>query len=349
LITTKKKWVFILIIAAIAAILFFIIHHRDTATQLKVQSPAIPVRIKKPIQQSLTQTANATGYLIANKSTIISPRAAGYVKKIFFHEGEAVKKGDVLFQLDDQTQADTLASAKAAADVSKLQYDRDKIYLSKGFITQDLFYSAKVTWEQNEAALKTAETNYTQRKIRAPFAGMLGSLAISIGDYVNPGATLTTLVDNHHLRVEYALPVKYLNQIKLNQVVKIKSTTNLNTIDAKVSYISPAVNQNTQNISVHARINNTALQFKPGEYVSITQEIGLHKNTLLVPEQSIIASINGYSVFIVKKNKAVRVTVKTGEHINGNVIITQGLKITDKVIVAGQDDLKNNQSITIEK
>lgn len=343
--TKYKKISLISAVILIAVILFFVHRHRE-ATPVNTGLPTIPVRVQKPIQQSLKQTISATGYLIANKSATITPRASGYIKQIFFHEGKTVKTGDVLFQLDDQTEKDALDSAKAAADVSQLQYDRDKTFLKKGFITQDLFYSAKVTWEQNQATLKTAETNYAQRKIRAPFSGMLGSLAVSVGDFVNAGATLTTLVDNKHLRVEYALPVKYINQLKLNQVVQIKSATNKNTSTATVSYVSPAVNQATQNISVHARINNTAQQFKPGEYVSVAQDIGLQKNKLLVPEQSVMAAINGYSVFVAKNNKAIRVNVKIGEHINGNVVIMKGLKPTDDVIVAGQDNLKNNQPIS---
>ena len=69
------------------------------------------MRVEKPIQQSLAITANATGSLVADKSTIITPRASGYIRAILFHEGETVKAGQVLFQLDSQAQQDALTAA----------------------------------------------------------------------------------------------------------------------------------------------------------------------------------------------------------------------------------------------
>jgi len=165
---------------------------------------------------------------------------------------------------------------------------------------------------------------------------------------VNPGNTLTTLVDNQHLRVEYALPVKELNHIKLNQTIDITDALRKNKIAAVVSYISPAVDANTQTISVHANINNSAQLFKPGEYVTVIQQIGLGKNTLLIPEESVLASINGYHVFTVKNNKAINTPVKMGDRINGNVIIKSGLTSNDVVIIAGENQVKNGVSVTMQ-
>ncbi|EKD45152.1 MAG: acriflavin resistance periplasmic protein [uncultured bacterium] len=99
---------------------------------------------------------------------------------------------------------------------------------------------------------------------------------------------------------------------------------------------------------MHAKVNNTAALFKPGEYVTITQNLGSDKNVLLAPEQSVLATINGYSVFIAKNNKAVRVPVTLGSRVKGDVEITAGLKLNDALIVAGQSQLKNNAPIKID-
>ncbi|OGT43885.1 MAG: hypothetical protein A3F13_04765 [Gammaproteobacteria bacterium RIFCSPHIGHO2_12_FULL_40_19] len=343
----KKK----LIIASIITLIFIVIiihhHKKNNPNNTSNTLSSIPVRVEKPIQQSLSQTANATGYLIAKKSTTITPRTSGYIQLIYPHEGQTVTAGQILFQLDNQAEKNALAAAQATYELSQLQYNRNKKFLQKGYITQDMYYASEVTFKQNQAALETAETNLANRSITAPFDGTMGALSASLGDYVNPGTALTRLVDNKHLRVEYALPVKDLSQLQLNQSVTISDESNNNKINATVTYISPAIDQNTQTIAVHATIDNQAQIFKPGEYVTIMQNLGPQKNALLVPEQSVLASINGYHVFIVKDNKAIKVPVKMGDRMNGNVVITAGLSPNDPVIIAGENEVKNNQVVSI--
>lgn len=344
------------IILIVSAILIFLIallvhHHAKKVDMLDQQQAAnnkpILVRVQKPIQQSLAITAKATGTLIADKSTIITPRASGYIRAIRFHEGDQVKTNQVLFELDSQTQKNALTAAQAAYALSKVVYDRDARFLKRGFITQDMYYSAKATLKQNEAALQTAQTNLKDRTITAPFSGTVGSLSVSLGDYVNPGNTLTTLTDNKQLRVKYALPAKQLNAIQLNQSVSVVDPANRNHIIATVSYISPTVDANTQTIAVHANINNKKGLFKPGEYVTVSQKLGSEKNALLVPQQSVLASINGYHVFVVKNNKIKQVPVKIGDQENGNVVIQSGLAPTDQVVIAGENEVKPNQTVSI--
>lgn len=345
----RNKKIMFTLLAIIILTALIIHHHKKYEKNARpIAMATIPVRVSHPLQQSLPTTVSAPGYLIAKKSTIITPRASGYIKGIYFHEGNAVKTGDVLFQLDQQTQKNALAAAKATAELSQLEYERDKKFLAKGYVTQDLVYSAQVTYKQNQAALKTAQTNLAQRRITAPFNGAAGALSVSLGDYVNPGNTLTTLVDNTHLRVAYTLPVKDLTQIQLNQPVSIADPNNKSHTNAAVSYVAPAVNQSTQTIAVHAQVDNTAHLFKPGEYVTVTQILGSQKNALLIPEQTLQAAVDGYSVFIVKNNKAVSVPVKIGKRIGGNVVITNGLKSTDQVIVEGENEVKNGQMVSIQ-
>lgn len=346
--TMRKKIIITTIIILIAAILFLIHYHREHAKKNTVIAPIL-VHVQTPIQKTIPETISATGYLIAINSASISPRTTEYISAIKVHEGEAVKAGQVLFELNNQNELQALHAAKAAVSLNQLQYDQNKNLVKKGFVSKSAFYTAKANLKQAISSLQTAQINLENCTVTAPFDGTVGSLPVSIGQNVSPTTTLTTLVDNQHLRVEYTVPAKYLNQIQLKQTLNIKGADGKNTLSASVSYISPSVDQTTQDISVHAHVNNIAQKFKPGEYVSITQDIGAQKNRLLIPEQSVMASINGYSVFVAEKNKAKRVEVKLGQHISGNVIVLSGLKMTDQVIVAGQDELKSGQAITVIK
>src|SRR3990167_5590652 len=180
----KRKSLIISTIIAIMLIVFIIHHHKKTPKTPSI--PAVSVRIKKPIQQNITQTTATTGSLVADKSAAITPRASGYITAISFQEGQTVKTGQVLFQLDSQTQQNALTAAQASFALSQLQFDRDAQFLKKGFITQDMFYTAKVALKQNQAKLQDAQTDLADRAITAPFDGTICGLLVSLGGFVNP-------------------------------------------------------------------------------------------------------------------------------------------------------------------
>lgn len=343
--TRKKIIVLTAIILLCLCLLSYFYSHKNK--NHKPTIPPIPVKVATPTQKMLSENLKSTGYIEAKENTNITPLAAGYIRQINFHEGESVQQGTLLFQLDSATQRDAYNSAKAAAAISERVYLRDKMLLKKGFITQDLYFSAKETYQQNEATLQTAMTNLNDRSIKAPFTGTLGAINTSLGDYVTPGTTLTTLVDNAHLRAIYTLPATALNEIKLNAPVTILASTGKATLKTTVSYVAPALDQSSQTLSVHAAFNNTNNLFKPGEYIAVTQYLGTQKNALLIPEQSLLAAIDGYSVFILKNNHAITTPVKIGARDNGMVVIRKGLTPNDQVIIAGQNEVKNNQLVTL--
>ena len=98
-----------------------------------------------------------------------------------------VKAGTVLIQLDDRKQEDDLTAAKANAELSQLQYERDLKALKKGLILQATLYSDKVAYDKNEVIVKTNQTSLEDMTLTAPFDGYLGAKQFSLGDYVKPG------------------------------------------------------------------------------------------------------------------------------------------------------------------
>ncbi len=332
----------ILIIAAL--LIFQHVKNKKTIAEI---APAKLVQIAPVTIKMLPKTIQTSGNLIADNNTIITPRVSGYIKAINVTEGQSVQAGAVLFQLDQDKEKDALRAAKANYQLSAAELIGDKSLLKKNYIARDDYATAIVTAKQNQAAMDTAETNLIDRQICAPFSGTISSISASPGQLVNPGVKLTELVDTQHLRIEYTLPVKSLSEVKLNQPVMIKDLSGKNSLVGTVSYISPDINQQTQMLSVHASVNNPNQLFKPGEYVNITQILSSSVQTILVPEQSISGAQDHYSVFIVKNNKAVRVTVTIGDRSNGFVVIKSGLTPQDQIITSEMDELHTGQAVKV--
>lgn len=342
----SKKIIITSAVAVVVLIGIGVLSHKKTPSV-----PAIPptaVQLSAVSVADVPLTATAAGNLVANQQTDISPKIGGYITKISFKEGDFITANAVLFQLDDEKEQNDLAAAKADAGLSALQYAREVKAFKKGFILQDDVYNAKVTNEKNQAAVKTDQTAVDDMALTAPFSGYVGSKNVSVGDYVSPGQKLVTLVDQKSLLVEYALPSQYAAQLQLDQPVTITADfLPGKNFPAKVSFISPYIDADSQTIAVHALLNNENNQLKPGQFVNVRQTLGTVSHAILVPENSVLPSLNGYHVFIVKNDHAVSVSVKVGEHIDGKVQIISGLQATDKIVTAGQNQIKDNDVVKI--
>lgn len=340
----------ILYMALGLAVLLFVIYLFWSKDNAVPNQTAIPVTMAKVKLTEIPHLASATGNLIANQSTYLSPKVSGYVTKILYNEGDFVRAGTPLLQLDNREELDALAAAKSARDVSRAQFLRDRNLLAKGYITQDVFYNAKVTYEQNETAVISCVNKLADKTIRASFDGIVGARTVSLGDYVTAGSKLTSLVDMRHLRVEYFLPSNFQTDVRVGQGVTITSDALPNQqFEGVVTYISASVDPATQTINIHAALDNFDRKLKPGQFVNISQELGEAKMALTVPPQSVFGSVNSYYVYTVKNDKAIKTKVKLGERFSNQVEIIHGLDRSSSVVVEGQNRLSDNTAVKIIK
>ncbi len=345
---TKKRLfiitavVFACIIGGIFAFTHF--HHRATLPQ-----PA-PIRVVlgQAKRIKIANQVSTTGTLVANQQANISAKVSGYVTHINYFEGKRVKANTVLIQLDRSREENNVAAAKANLAMTLLQLKRDKKLLKKGFILQQTYYQIELANQKNLAQYKTALTALKDKTITAPFSGIVGAKTISIGDFVNAGQKLVTLVNTQNLEAEYTLPSRYMQSLQLGQQIVIRTNTlSGKKFTGKVTYIAPSINPLTQTIAVHARLHNKNGLLKPGQFVTITQRLSNPKRVLVIPTQSVVANLAGNYVFSVNHNRAVKISVSLGKKFNGQVVVTHGLKPGQAVVVAGQDQLKNGSAIKV--
>lgn len=346
-----KKTILLSIVAlagvGISAGYYFYLQQDDL--NLPPANSSVSVQLDKARKILLPNQLNTTGNLSALQTARISAKVGGYITHINYQEGQDVKAGTVLVQLDDRQEKNALASAKADTKLSELQFERDKNLLKKGLILQQTYYQDKVTTAKNQATVLNDQTQLSYKTIRAPFNGTVGAKTLSVGDYVNAGNAIVMLVDAKHLKVIYALPSHYLKALAIGQVVKVTDNQNSqNPILGKVSYIAPTVDPNSQTIEVHAQINNENNRLKPGEFVQIRQVLGEPKPMVVVPTPSVFNTINGDYVFGIKDNKAIKIPVTIGQHLKRDqTVILSGLKPGDEIVVAGQDHLTPGQTVKV--
>ncbi|MCA0402667.1 MAG: efflux RND transporter periplasmic adaptor subunit [Proteobacteria bacterium] len=306
----------------------------------------ISVETAHVTQKILAEQFETIGSLASTDNIDISAEMAGQIAAIYFTPGAYVKKGTLLIQLDQTVLKSQLASAKANLTLSKASYNRIQELGKKNLASGQTLDKALADLKENENRVKAKVAELAKLNLRAPFSGTLGSRQVSIGQYVKIGQPLVKLVANQKLRVEYNLPERYLGKLHQGQNVSVVSDAFPNKVyEGIVNYIDPAVDKETRTIAVEALIDNSQRTLSAGLFVRVSHQFGEKRKRLLVPEESLIPTINGQKIFILRDNKAQTIRVKTGAHHASMTEICSGLQANDIIIVRGQHKLKEGSPV----
>ena len=347
---SKKTWgvfVAIVIILAIFGAWFYYNHSAQfSKANRSALNNAIPVETAKVQSEDLPTFINTVGTLRASQKATISFEIGGRLESLNFQDGAFVKKGQVLAKLDDKIYLANLKSAQAALALSKAKYERMQRLAATGAEAKELLDESKAQYLQDQAKVMSNQAYVNEATILAPFDGYVGSHQVSSGDYITAGQAITNIVDRINLIADYQVPEKYLNKIKLGQLVNVKYGHTLHhPISGKVTFIAPQVDEQTHTIEINAAINNKEDQLAPGLFVNIEQTVGALQHALVVPQAAVVPTIDGAMVYKLVKNRAVSAIVKVGPSIGGKTAILSGLESGDKVVISGQQQLKDGSLV----
>jgi len=322
-----------------------------TATQLQAAGgppQGLPAEVVHVASQTLDKRISVVGNLRANESLKLSPEQSGRIEKILFQEGQQVKSGTPLFQLDKAIYAAELRQAQARVKLSQIAYDRAKHLLAKRVGSEQARDQAFAELQVDQAQLALAQTRLQKMTVKAPFSGITGLRQVSPGDYVNPGQELVELTDISSLKVDFRVPEIYLTTLKPGSRIEVE-------VDAfpgqrfagEVYAIAPGSDNRAHNIQVRARINNSDGALRPGLFAKVELIANRNKAALMIPEQAIIPKDGGFFVLRMKEDKTVELApVTMGQRRPGIVQISDGLNEGDIIVTAGQLKLFPGMPIT---
>lgn len=342
----KKKIAAIsLVILGLSVVGYF--HFRNSEETAESASVSVEALVVK--ESTLPLEIKAIGTLTA-RSVEVTPEVPGHVQQILFKDGEAVKQGTPLIQLDDAVYKAKLASAKAQLAFSESDYKR-KDYLGKrGAISQQAIDQAIADLKEKRANEEESAVMVNKMALTAPFDGVVSKAKINLGDYVTTGQSLVTITDTNLLRIEYTVPEQYFPLLKVGQLVTLTSATYPDKkFTGKVSYISPTVNTDNRSVALYAEIANDSHTLAPGMFVNVLQALGTQEHAFIIPARSLVPILDGEQVFKIVKGKAYPVTVQLGKRIGDTVQVIDGITKGDLVITDGQLKVKNGTPVTVQR
>ncbi len=335
-------------------------------TAAAAPAPAIPVTVVTVEPRSVSTWQEFSGRLEAVDRVQVRPRVAGMVQSVHFREGGLVKAGDLLVTIDPEpyqaavAQAEgQVASAQARVELASTEFERGKNLASKNTISQsDLTQrqsarnEALANLQSAKAALKSAQLDLDYTQIRAPIAGRVGRIEVTVGNLVAAGSSstpLTTLVSTDPIYASFdaseELVARTLAELPaanglpaIEQVpVEVGTLSDNGTpIRGKLQLIDNEVNASSGTIRVRAIFDNPEGRLIPGQFVRVRMGQPKAEEHLLVSERAIGTDQDKKFVFVVDASNTVATRqVRLGTSVDGQRIVEEGLNAGDRIVVNG--------------
>jgi len=300
----------------------------------------------------------ATGTLKAINGVDVTTEIAGIVKSISIDSGVDVKKGDLILELNADTEIAQLTSLLAQVELAQITYERDKKQFEVRAVSKAIVDVDEADLKSKKALAAQQATIVAKKRIIAPFSGRLGINEVDLGQYLKPGDKIVTLQELNPIYVDFNLPQQDIPKIRVDQEVVLTTDTYPNMIfKGKITTINPLVDPATRNVEVEATLLNPDGKLFPGMFGQVELNTGKSLNYLTLPQAAITYNPYGDLVYILKEKEkneqgvqvytAFQKFLNLGETRGDQVQILKGLEPGDLVVTSGQMKLKNGSLVTI--
>ena len=308
----------------------------------------------------------------AFESVTVTPQVGGRITERHFQDGADLTKGQLLFVIDPrpyQAQLDSakasLAQAKAALELAKVQFARDEELVGSKAISKQDYDTKKNTVdvdqaqiESAEAALETTKLNLEYCYIHSPIEGRAGARLVDVGNVVQANTTGLLLIQRlDPIYADFTITERDLPEVQkemsrgsLKALVRLPSDPENRARTGKLTFLDNTVQNGTGTINLRATMSNPDHHFWPGQFVNVSLVLATQKGAVLIPNQATQISQKGPFVYVVKPDSTADLRLVTlGQRQGDEVVINQGVAAGENVIVTGQLTVPPGGKVRIDK
>jgi multidrug efflux system membrane fusion protein len=371
--TQKKVFSGILLLAVVAVAVFLVFQaSRGSRADTQKSVPAVPVTTAPVVTKTVAVRIYAIGNVEPYTTVALKARVDGQIVSVHFKEGDEVRQGSVLFEIDPRPFAAMLKQAqanllkdRALLDRATDQEKRYKDLLGKNFISPDAYdqmrtnqATAAATVAADQAAIESARLSLEYCTIRSPITGYAGRIQIQQGNLVkandaNPLVTINQIVPVY---TSFSVPEQNIADIRKYQAdgqLKVQAAfTNAAhaPVPGKLSFIDNSADPTTGTIKLKAEYPNTDKALWPGQFVNVVLTLYEQKNAVVTPSASVQNGPNGQYVFVVKPDQTVELrNIKIARAEGDDTVVASGLQPGDQVVTAGQLRLAPGTRVNVGK
>jgi len=320
---------------------------RDAAAGNPQASQALIVTTQLAAEQPWNDTIAAPGTVKARESVTITAKVSETVDRVHFESGDEVAAGATLVTLSGNQQQAALQAAEAAAKEAEQQYRRGSELVQQQLIARSQLDTQRATRDAAVARVAQMRADIGDRRIRAPFAGVLGIRQVSPGALVTPGTVVATLDDISRVHVDFQVPEVQLAHLATGQ--RLTGTSAAwpgQSFQGEVSSIDARIDPNTRAVTVRGDFPNDERRLRPGMLMQVLVARP-QREALVLPEIAVVQVGRDTFVWRVKDDGTVeRATIAVGERRAGKVEVLQGIAAGDRIVVEGTGKLRPGVEVT---
>jgi len=314
------------------------------------EGPAIDVAAAAAAEIEWQEKIISIGVAEAVQGVDVSGSEAGVVAEILFDSGSEVKVGEPLVRLDSSKEQADLKATQAQIPAAEADLKRKRQLVKERVVSQSDLDDAQSKYDSLIAQSISLTATIDRRVITAPFTGVLGIRKVNLGQYLHPGDLIASLQDLSIMRMRFLVGQKDFAKIKLGQDLDARFDAYPGEVfKGRISAIEPSVKFQSGIIPIQAEIPNSESKLLPGMYASLDVLLPEHNKRIVVPQSAVTFNLYGETVYVVDpQTKTVQqTTVRTGARRDNIVVIEEGLKAGQQVVVAGQLRLSNGMKVNV--
>ena len=278
----------------------------------------------------------------------------GPLREILFDSGAEVAAGDLIVKLDTSSEEAQLRAAEAQSAWAKVTAERLRQLRTDKAVAQSELDQAEATLKQNAAGADTIRATIGKKNIRAPFAGRLGIWQVSLGQFLETGKPLVSLISLTPLFVDFSLPQQELSRLATGLKVRVTADAYPDKIfEGELAAINPDLNAATRSVGLRAKFANAEKLLRPGMFVRVEVLMPQAKKVLAIPATAVLSAPSGDSVFVILPSSEKGGTnlvvqqkfIRTGATHGDFIAVENGLQAGDKVVTAGVFKLRNGMGV----
>ena len=303
--------------------------------------------ILKP--ESFDEVVVVIGTLIPDEQVDLSSEASGNITAINFREGARVRKGELLVKINDRELQAQYQRATHREKLADDRFHRQEILLQKEAISQEEYEIALTELNSLKAETQLIKAQIERTEIRAPFDGIVGLRNVSVGEFISPQITVARLINNNPIKLDFAIPERYFEIVKVNSRVHFKIEGSNDLYAATVYAVEPKIDVSTRTIQLRALAQNPDGRLFPGASASVQLGITSLKNAIMVPSESLLSEASGHRAFVYKDGIAEMRDVIIGVRTERNVQVVRGLDVGDTLVVTGIMQIRPNGGLRLNE
>jgi membrane fusion protein (multidrug efflux system) len=292
------------------------------------------------------------GSLTAVAGIEVTSEVGGQISAIHFKSGQAVRRGDLLLELDDQTDRARLQGLQAERTLAILKFERVAKLVKEKSVSKSDYDEARALLDNAEAQVAAQQALVEKKRVRAPFDGRLGIGRVDPGEYLTPGAPIVPLEKLDPIFADFTLPERELAQVGEGQGVEIRVQAYTDeTFSGRIVAIDPGIEVGSRSFRLRAELENPERRLRPGMFADVRVILPTKDDVITIPDTAISYAPYGDSVFVIgDKDGGKTVTrrqIETGRTRAGRVAVLSGLEAGEQVVSAGHNKLRNGQAVAI--